>query len=58
MTQTTPTLIHARIPVELRRQFAAVANAQDRSFSAELRRAMAQHVKREALGQDERAVAA
>jgi predicted transcriptional regulator len=38
---------HARITPELRNQLEAVAQANDRSIAAEIRRAIAEHVERE-----------
>jgi hypothetical protein len=43
--------ITARVPVELAEEFERVANEEDRSISAELRRAMRRHIEhRDALG--------
>ena len=39
---------HARIEPELRSRLAALARANDRSLAAEIRRAIAGHVEREA----------
>jgi hypothetical protein len=37
--------ITARVPVELAEEFERVANEEDRSISAELRRAMRRHIE-------------
>lgn len=38
------TIIHASVPEELAQGLKAIAVAQDRSLSAELRRAVAEHI--------------
>jgi hypothetical protein len=40
----TTTLIAARVPVEIVDRFVKIAAGQDRTFSAELRRAMREHL--------------
>ena len=44
-TNTTPVIVHARVPAALLNQLRVIAEREDRSLSAEVRRGLTLHVK-------------
>ena len=50
---STKVVLHATVPEELARGLKAIAEAEDRSVSAELRRAVAEHLRRAAERKDD-----